>query len=75
MHITVKAGWDAEAKVWYIASTDLPGLHRRCYSQGSFTINCLERSKICWKALGSKILFKFIIPGHKSVPGHVKIAA
>jgi len=25
--ITVKAAWDAEAAVWYIAHSDLPGLH------------------------------------------------
>ena len=25
--ITVKAAWDAEAEVWYIEHSDLPGLH------------------------------------------------
>ena len=25
--ITVKAAWDAEAQVWYIEHSDLPGLH------------------------------------------------
>ena len=25
--ITVKAAWDAEAKVWYIEDSSLPGLH------------------------------------------------
>jgi len=25
--ITVKAAWDAEAGVWYIEHSDLPGLH------------------------------------------------
>ena len=26
-NITVKAAWDAEAEVWYIEHSDLPGLH------------------------------------------------
>jgi predicted RNase H-like HicB family nuclease len=26
-HLTLTAAWDPEAKVWYIASSDLPGLH------------------------------------------------
>ena len=25
--ITVKAAWDAQAEVWYIEHSDLPGLH------------------------------------------------
>jgi predicted RNase H-like HicB family nuclease len=76
MHITVKAGWDAEAEVWYIASTDLPGLHLEGATPQELYNQLPRAIEDLLEGIGQqKVLFKFIIPGHKSVPGHVQIAA
>jgi Domain of unknown function (DUF1902) len=39
MTITIKAARDAEAGVWYIADSDLPGLILRARALMSFTTN------------------------------------
>jgi hypothetical protein len=68
--ITVKAAWDAEAEVWYIEHSDLPGLHIEAETPialhdklpGAIE-DLLEGSRT------REVSFEFI------APGHVKIAA
>jgi predicted RNase H-like HicB family nuclease len=74
--LTVTAAWDREAGVWYIASSDLPGLHlegttpQELYDQLPGAIeDLLEGSG------KQKVSFKFVLPGRKSVAGRVQIAA
>ncbi len=71
----VAAGWDPEAKVWYIASSNLPGLHlegatpQELYNQLPGAIeDLLEGSG------QREISFDFITPV-EIMPGRVKIAA
>jgi len=74
--LTVSAAWDPEAGVWYIASSDLPGLHlegataQELYEQLPGAIeDLLEGSG------QQEVLFKFITPDREFDPGRVKIAA
>ena len=73
--LKVAAGWDPEAKVWYIAASNLPGLHlegatpQELYNQLPGAIeDLLEGSG------QREVLFDFITPV-EIMPGRVKIAA
>jgi hypothetical protein len=51
-NITVKAAWNAEAEVWYIEHSDLPGLHIEAGTPIALYASCPVRSKTCWKGAG-----------------------
>jgi hypothetical protein len=52
--LRVTAGWDPEAGVWYVAGSNLPGLHLEGATPLEFTISCLERLGICWRVAASR---------------------
>jgi len=73
--LRVATGWDPDARVWYIASSNLPGLHlegatpQEIYNQLPGAIeDLLEGSG------QREVSFDFITPV-EIMPGHVKIAA
>jgi len=73
--LRVAAGWDPDARVWYIAASSLPGLHLEgatpleLYNQLSGAIeDLLEGSG------QREVSFDFITPV-EIMPGRVKIAA
>jgi predicted RNase H-like HicB family nuclease len=74
--LTVSAAWDAEAAVWYIASSDLRGLHL----EGATSQELFEQLP---GAIGDllegsgqqEVSFAFITPDRAVTPGRVKIAA
>jgi predicted RNase H-like HicB family nuclease len=73
--LRVTAGWDPEAGVWYIAASNLPGLHlegatpQELYDQLPGAIeDLLEGSG------QREVSFDFITPA-EIMPGRVKIAA
>jgi predicted RNase H-like HicB family nuclease len=73
---TVTAAWDPEAGVWYIASSNLPGLHLEGATPKELYAKLPGAIEDLLEGSGQRqVLFKFIIPGRKSVPGRVQIAA
>jgi hypothetical protein len=68
--ITVKAAWDAEAEVWYIEHSDLPGLHIEAETPIALYDKLPGAIEDLLEGSGTReVSFEFI------APGHVKIAA
>jgi predicted RNase H-like HicB family nuclease len=60
-HVTVTAAWDPEAQVWYIASSDLRGLHL----EGATMEELYKQLPDAIEGLLDKrgIPFNFVVPG------------
>jgi hypothetical protein len=68
--ITVKAAWDAEAKVWYVEHSDLPGLHIEAETPIALYEKLPGAIEDLLEGSGTReVSFEFI------APGRVKIAA
>jgi hypothetical protein len=67
---TVRAAWDAEAEVWYIEHSDLPGLHIEAETPIALYEKLPRAIEDLLEGSGMReVSFEFI------APGHVKIAA
>jgi hypothetical protein len=79
MHITVKAACDPEAGVWYIASSNLPGLHIEADTYIELYVKLPGAIEDLLEGSGEReVSYEFTAPDHpnyKDIPGRVKIAA
>jgi hypothetical protein len=68
--ITVKAAWDAEAEVWYVEHSDLPGPHIKAETPIALYEMLPGAIEDLLEGSGTReVSFEFI------APPHVKIAA
>ena len=68
--ITVRAAWDAEAGVWFVEHSELPGLHIEADTPIALHEKLPGAIEDLLEGSGTReITFEFI------APGHVKIAA
>jgi predicted RNase H-like HicB family nuclease len=70
-HICVTAAWDPEAQVWYIASSDLPGLHLEGATMEELLAQLPGAIEDLLEGQPGEVSFDLI----GKVGGHVKVAA
>lgn len=67
--IRVKAAWDAEAKVWYIEDSSLPGLHIEASTPIELYNKLPGAIEDLLEGSGEReVPFEFIAPGHATIP-------
>jgi hypothetical protein len=75
-HLTVNADWDPEAGVWYITSSNLPGLHIEADTYIQLYEKLPGAIEDLLEGRGEReVLFEVTAPDHKGIPGRVRIAA
>jgi len=72
--IDVKAAWDAEAQVWYIQHSDLPGLHLEAETPSELCNKLPGAIEDLLEGKGEREV-EFQLFANFKAEGHVKIAA
>ena len=67
--ITVKAAWDAEAKVWYTAESTLPGLNLEAETLDELRNKLPGAIEDLLEGSGERVVpFEIIAPGYATIP-------
>jgi predicted RNase H-like HicB family nuclease len=75
-HLTVNAAWDPEAKVWYVASSSLPGLHIEADTYMELYRELPGAIEDLLEGSGEReVSFGLTAPDYKDMSGLVRIAA